>query len=223
MKVKVEYIKALWVLIFVMLVNTFAQSQSFGTYYEQRKTLFEKLPNTKNEIIFLGNSITDGCEWSELFQNKHIKNRGISGDITRGVLNRLDEVTESKPAKVFLLIGINDLARGVSRDTIYANICRIAQLINEDSPKTKVYIQSILPVNASFEKFKGHYSRANDILWINEHLVEWCLHEEAVFIELFSHFKNTSNNKLNPLFTNDGLHLNGDGYYLWAKVIDKYL
>ncbi len=223
MKVKFKHIKALGVLIFVMLVNTFAQSQGFGTYYEQRKTLFEKLPNTKNEIIFLGNSITDGCEWSELFQNKHIKNRGISGDITRGVLNRLNEVTESKPAKVFLLIGINDLARGIFKDTIYTNICRIAQLINEDSPKTKVYIQSILPVNASFEKFKNYYSKANDILWINDRLVEWCLHNEAVFIDLFSHFKNTSNNKLNPMFTNDGLHLNGDGYYLWAKIIDKYL
>ena len=67
------------------------------------------MPDTPNEIIMLGNSITDGCEWSELFQNSNIKNRGISGDITEGVLYRLDEVTRSKPAKVFLLIGINDL------------------------------------------------------------------------------------------------------------------
>jgi hypothetical protein len=88
----------------------FGQNSSFGTYYDQRKSLFEKLPDTRKEIIFLGNSITDGCEWSELLADRHVKNRGISGDVTAGVLNRIREITASKPAKVFLLIGINDLA-----------------------------------------------------------------------------------------------------------------
>jgi lysophospholipase L1-like esterase len=213
----------LGIMILLTTAQGLAQEHRFGTYYQQRKTLFERLPNTKKEIIFLGNSITDGCEWSELLQNKRVKNRGISGDITEGVLHRLAEVTESKPAKVFLLIGVNDLARGISNDTIYANICRIAQLINEQSPKTKVYIQSILPVNPDFGKFTGHCSKTDDILWINEQLVKWCEHESAEFIDLFSHFKNATYNYMNPSFTNDGLHLTGEGYLLWATIIKQYL
>ena len=69
-----------------------AQERKYSTFYYQRATLFEELPVTSNDIIFLGNSITNGAEWSELFHNKHIKNRGISGDICMGVYDRLDAI-----------------------------------------------------------------------------------------------------------------------------------
>lgn len=58
-----------------------AQERKYSTFYYQRATLFEELPVTSKDIIFLGNSITNGGEWSELLNNKHVKNRGISGDI----------------------------------------------------------------------------------------------------------------------------------------------
>jgi len=48
----------------------------FPNYYHQQWTLFKSLPQTRNNIIFIGNSITDGGEWSELFNDIHIKNRG---------------------------------------------------------------------------------------------------------------------------------------------------
>ena len=47
----------------------------FSTYYQQRVTHFKTLPKTTGDIIFLGNSITNGAEWSELFEDDHIKNR----------------------------------------------------------------------------------------------------------------------------------------------------
>ncbi len=194
-----------------------------STYYEQRRTLFESLPDNKREIIFLGNSITDGGEWSELFRNKRIKNRGISGDVTEGVLFRLDEVTNSKPSKVFLLIGINDLARSVAKETVFNNICRIAGEIEERSPKTKIYIQSILPVNPAFGKFEGHCSKTEEVIWINEKLDAFCSQSKIQFVDLFSHLKNDDDNFMNPLFTNDGLHLTGQGYMVWADVIRPFL
>lgn len=213
-------VPAVFILNLLLITTATAQDQSFRTtYYEQRRTLFESLPNTKNEIVFLGNSITDGGEWAEFFQNKRVKNRGISGDVTAGVLYRLSEVTESKPAKVFLLIGINDLARGVSKDTVFANICQIASLIEEQSPKTEVYVQSILPVNPEFGKFAGHCSKTEEILWINQKLREWCDRSNAEFVDLFTHFKSGENNWMNPAMTNDGLHLNGEAYTAWVDIL----
>ena len=38
-----------------------------GEYYDQRRSLFEVLPIRSSDIVFLGNSITDGGEWAELF------------------------------------------------------------------------------------------------------------------------------------------------------------
>lgn len=200
-----------------------SQENKFGTYYNQRLSLFEKLPDTKNEIIFLGNSITDGGEWCELLGNPNVKNRGISGDTTDGVLFRLNEVTRSKPSKVFLLIGINDLSRGVSKDSVFSNICSITKKIRNDSPKTKVYVQSILPVNDSFGLFKNHTNKTADVIWVNTQLKAWCDKEPVQYVDLYSHFKAPDSELLNPQLTNDGLHLKGEGYLLWVDLIKPYL
>lgn len=208
--------------VFCSLISH-GQENKFGTYYNQRLTLFEKLPDTKGEIIFLGNSITDGCEWFELLGNPNVKNRGISGDTTDGVLFRLNEVTRSKPAKVFLLIGINDLSRGVLKDTVFSNICKIADRIHKDSPETKVFVQSILPVNDSFGLFKNHTNKTDEVLWVNAQLKTWCAKENVGFVDLYSHFKMSGSEKMDPKYSNDGLHLLGEGYLLWADIIKPIL
>jgi lysophospholipase L1-like esterase len=210
------------VFLFVSLLCV-AQSSKFGTYYDQRKSLFELLPDTKNEIVFLGNSITDGSEWSELIQNPHAKNRGISGDTSEGVLSRLYQVTRVEPAKVFLLIGINDLAKNISPDTVYINICKIVSTIRTKSPKTKVYVQSIFPVNNTFKTFASHTSRTPQVLDLNDRLKKICPKLGATYVDVFSELKNPNDDLLNPMYTNDGLHLLGEGYKVWVKVIKPYL
>lgn len=213
------------VLLLVMFCYTAnaQEANKFGTYYNQRLSHFKALPNDKGELIFLGNSITDGAEWSELFKNKKIKNRGISGDTTEGVLYRLDEVTESNPKKIFLLIGTNDLSKDIKPEIVLENIKEIANKIRSSSPKTKVFIQSILPVNPAFEKFKSHTNRTEDIIWVNTKLQEWCNASNITFIDLFSVFIEQKSQFMNPVFTNDGLHLLGEGYTLWHKTIKQYL
>jgi lysophospholipase L1-like esterase len=210
-------------LVFSGLKVVDGQESFRTTYYEQRRTLFEILPDTKNEIIFLGNSITDGGEWTELLRNKRVKNRGISGDTTEGVLFRLTEVTKLKPAKVFLLIGINDLARGTSPDSVLSNIIRIAETIMTQSHKTKVYVQSILPVNPDFGKFPGHCSKTEEVIRINTKLKEWCAYSNAYYIDLFTHFSHEKENHMDPAYTNDGLHLIGPGYLKWTGLIKPFL
>ncbi|MGL5562350.1 MAG: sialate O-acetylesterase, partial [Tannerellaceae bacterium] len=39
------------------------EARKYSTYYYQRATLFEQLPITSKDIVFVGNSITDGGEW----------------------------------------------------------------------------------------------------------------------------------------------------------------
>ncbi len=109
-------------IIFAQIVLPSYPDSIFSTYYLQRVSHFETLPQTKDDIIFAGNSITDGAEWGELFDDLHVKNRGITGDITAGVIHRLDEIANRRVAKVFLLIGVNDLARNITPDTIVKNI-----------------------------------------------------------------------------------------------------
>ncbi len=190
----------------------------FSTYYHQRVSHFKSLPVTQNDIIFLGNSITDGSEWNELFQDQRIKNRGISGDHTIGVLNRLDEIIQRKPSKVFLMIGINDLRNGMQPDSLVRNIFWIHSIIKYHSPKTKLYVQSLLPVNENFGKFVTHTNKKAEILEVNRLLQTNEAFSSYTYIDLFTSFCD-STGRLNKKYTNDGLHLTGAGYIKWKEEI----
>lgn len=194
----------------------------FSTYYHQRVSHFRTLPITKNDIIFLGNSISDGAEWGELFADNRVKNRGISGDVSAGVLNRMDEIIIRKPAKVFLLIGINDLSRNISTDSIFKNITKIASCLKQESPSTKLYVQSILPVNNVYKKFGSHTNKGEQIKELNAYLKQNAATYHYTYIDLHTSFCD-ENGKLIKEFSNDGLHLKGDGYLLWKHLVYPYV
>lgn len=204
-------------------IGAFAQKEGkYSTYYYQRASLFEVLPVDSDDILFVGNSITDGGEWCELFQNPNVKNRGISGDTTQGVYDRLDALLKGTPAQIFLLIGINNVPRGESADSIAAGIRRIVQRIRQESPTTEVLVQSVLPVTPQYGKFDGHTSRWQLVPEINRRVRRLAQEEKVTYIDLFSHFADAEG-KMKPEYTNDGLHLKGNGYLLWKEVVQPFL
>lgn len=216
--------KRILIAFFLVLLTQLsgAQTQKYSTFYVQRASLFSKLPITPKDIVFIGNSITNGAEWNELFPRKRVKNRGISGDTSEGVYDRLDPVVKGKPAKIFILIGINDISRGIQADTIAQNMKRIVEKIQNESPKTKIYIQSILPVNPDFGMFKGHM-KPQLIKEINQSYQNIAQEYKVNYIDLYSHFLEEGTDKMDKKYTNDGLHLLGEGYLLWREIVKPYL
>lgn len=216
--------KQLFIVCFAVLafLSANAQERKYSHFHEQRSDLFEKLLVTPKDAVFIGNSITNGGEWSELFPKKRAKNRGISSDITAGVLDRLDYISKAKPGKVFLMIGVNDVARGFEIPVIVGNMRKIIEKIQFDSPKTKIYLQSLLPVNADFNMFKGHM-KPEVIKEINRQYKALAEEYKITYIDLYSHFVEQGTDKLAPKYTNDGLHLMGDGYLLWRDIVLPYL
>lgn len=210
----------LFVVLFAQISD--AQTQKYSTFYMQRSSLFNKLSITSKDIVFIGNSITNGAEWNELFPQKRVKNRGISGDTSEGVFDRLDAVVKGKPAKIFILIGVNDISREIKVETIVLNMKRIVEKIQKESPKTKIYIQSILPVNPDFEMFKGHM-KPELIKEINQFYQNIAQEYKVNYIDLYSHFLEDGTDKMNKKYTNDGLHLLGEGYLLWREIVKPYL
>jgi lysophospholipase L1-like esterase len=189
-------------------------------YYIQ-KNHFETLPDGKNEIIFLGDSITDFGRWSEMLQNINVKNRGIRADRTDGVLRRLDEVVSSLPGKVFIMIGVNDLIRKREISEIISNYDSILKFIQKKSPQTKIFVQSVLPVNEDI-RHRRDQAKNTDVIKLNAELRKLCTQYGITFIDLFPFFTNEKN-KLKAEFTFDGLHPNGKGYLVWKSAIEKYV
>lgn len=189
-------------------------------HYMQRTSLFKKEPVAKGGIIFLGNSITEMGKWSELFNDPSILNRGIGGDITYGVLQRLDEITERAPSKLFIMIGINDIGKDIPDAVIADNYKKIISRIQLKCPETKIHIQSILPVNPLHSGFPQHYDKETHIIEVNKQLKKISETYHCTFIDLYSIFTD-SENHLTKKYTTDGLHLNEEGYKLWADYFRK--
>ena len=204
-------------LLLALLPATLQAQHQFSTYHRQRESLFRLLPAGRNDIIFMGNSITNGCEWSELFGNRHIKNRGISGDVAEGILNRIDDVTAGRPAQIFLMIGTNDLAEGVPVDSVVSRTGRVLAKIRKASPKTLVYLQSVLPVTPHYGKFPGHTSRADSIVELNRRLKALADETATMYIDLHTPLTDPGTGLLDIRYTNDGLHLTGAGDMVWKE------
>lgn len=202
-------------------LTSYFRPTTTSSYYIEKQTLFENLPKSTDTIYFLGDSLTDGCEWNELLSNPKIKNRGIMGDSTEGVLNRLNQITQSKPQKIFIMIGINDLLNNIETTKILDNYQKIITTIRNDSPKTKIYIQSVLPLNFELDKTKRPINNQN-ISDFNNSLKNLTDNSTIFYIDLFPAFLDSSN-QLDKQYTLDGIHLNGSGYLLWKNQISKYI
>ena len=211
------------ILIFVSL-SSFAQDKPFPdtsytfNHYKIKRTAYEGLPDGKREVIFLGNSITEHGEWNELFKNKYIINRGIGGDIAWGVYDRLDEVLSSKPKKIFLLIGINDIGRYIPNRMIADKIEQILDKITNESPKTKLYLQTILPINEKMIWYDYMKNKSEQIVILNKKIKALAISRNIKLIDLYKHFVNKDGD-LPKKYTWDGLHLSSAGYLHWRDLI----
>ncbi|RZL30880.1 MAG: sialate O-acetylesterase [Pedobacter sp.] len=216
----------LLVIIIIIALQGFnvanAQSVKWDSTYRPGKYVeivnrFKADSKSKKDFVFLGNSITAGTDWAKLLDLPQAKNRGISGDITFGVLERLQDVIDGKPAKIFILIGINDISRNIPDSVILRNYKTMISRIRQGSKRTQVYFNTLLPVNSSFAKFKNHYGKDEHILWLNEEIKKLSA-KNVTIIDLYSNFTDQDKH-LRAELTKDGLHLIPEGYKVWADLL----
>jgi len=152
-------------------------------------------------------------------------NQGISGETSVGLYRRLPLLDGTNPDSIFILIGINDLLKGVSDRQILDNHKQIIQDLKWNHPQTKLVIQSILPhqgPQATWEQKERLLSISNErIRRLNQQL--WALaHAQGVYyLDLYPLFA-TAQGSLRSELTTDGLHLNHQGYLIWSTAIQMF-
>ena len=186
-----------------------AQAFSPAGYYLLRMDLFAATPLAAGDIVFLGDSLTEGAEWNELFPDLPVRDRGISGDTTAGVLQRLGTITSARPAAVFLLIGTNELDPALDPAPSLARQREILARIRREAPDTRVFVQSLLPRALAYRERVESYNAA---------LREICHEAGATWIDLYPGFL-APDGSLRDELTFDELHLNGAGYRLWRELL----
>ena len=190
-----------------------AQAFSPAGYYLLRMDLFAATPLAAGDIVFLGDSLTEGAEWNELFPDLPVRDRGISGDTTAGVLQRLGTITSARPAAVFLLIGTNELGPALDPAPSLARQREILARIRRESPDTRVFVQSLLPRAGTYRERVESY---------NDALRGICREAGVGFIDLYPAFL-APDGSLRDELTFDELHLTGAGYRRWRELLLPYL
>lgn len=193
-------------------------------YYRRFLQFMDEPALTDKDIVMLGNSLTEGGgDWSQRLGKKNVVNRGIIGDEVMGVYDRLHQILPGHPAKLFLLIGVNDISHDLTADSIAQMIRLTVERIRRESPDTRLYLQSLLPFNESFGRYKRLTGKTDIVPEINARLEAMAKEKGIDFINLFPLFTEKGTNVLRKELTTDGLHLNEEGYRIWVKALKKKL
>ena len=210
----------------IVFLFTLLSSSSFGQnpFYQQKISEFGQMrPVDSTDVVMVGDGLTEYAgDWNKLLQWRHIRNRGIAGDRIKGVASRLHSVLQGKPKALFLMAGMNDILEKETLPTVLHDYIDLINLVRETSPETKLYVQSLLPINETFsnEKLSG---MTNTIASFNVQLRHYCERYHVGYINIFKRFVRHGTNEMRRELTSDGLHLTPFGYKVWAFELKKYL
>lgn len=184
-------------------------------YWRDRTTLFATLNNPVKNVM-LGDSLTDGAEWQELFPHVSIANRGINGDSCHGLLKRLDGIVAMHPARAFVMVGNNDILSHRTKADIQADCLGVLDGLSA---------QGIQPVIQSTLYVGNGVADADYINTGTEQLNTWLKGQATsrgwTFVDLNPLL--APQHALNAEWSHDGVHLNGKGYQVWKEAIAGYL
>lgn len=188
-------------------------------YYRHRASLLRSLPSTEGKIVMLGNSLNNNAPWAELIPLDYVLNRGISGDVIDGVCQRLDELENDNPVKIFLMTGTNDLINepDIAAVKVWERYEHLLREIRRMYPGTILYVQSILPLNPKTKFYEGFNEKAAEI---NKLLSAGMDRYDYFYLDIAEKLSD-ANGDLDARYTTDGIHLSATGYFVWCTELVK--
>lgn len=192
---------------------------------DSKAAAYADADDPQGKVIFFGDSLTEFCDLDRFYPSLGALNRGIAGDTTDGMLDRIESnVVAFHPSKVVFLGGVNDLHHGASPEQITQNISEILRILTTQTD-ADVIVQSLYPVNPdtypAYMNFVADRSNA-DIDAINAALPAICEQWGCTYVDVRPVLTD-SEGKLIAGYTPDGLHLNSNGYRAVASVLSAVL
>ncbi len=196
---------------------------SFDHHKEKIVTKLVEKEVVPENIVFLGDSITDNYDLETYFPDVSLVNSGISGDATQEILKDMkNRVYRYNPSKVILLIGTNDIAQGKTAEETFESIKKIVEEIQDNRKQAKIYIQSVYPVNETIDEEIVGQRNNEDIIALNQKLEEYCIDKKLVYIDIYNSLID-ENKRLMKEYTKEGLHISKKGYELITEKLKKYI
>lgn len=163
-----------------------------------------------NGSIFIGDSIIDGIAYYNYIDSAQIYADG--NNTTDKTEKYLDDIIKLTPARVFIMVGLNDANYGTrSAQTIAENIMAIASQIKTASPNTNVCVLSLLPITQEFEAKANVNAKQSMIDEINNIVMAACPSNSVTYVDVATAFKDASG-YMNPQYTGNGSNIYNEYY-----------
>ncbi|MGZ3903037.1 MAG: GDSL-type esterase/lipase family protein [Bacteroidia bacterium] len=191
-------------------------------HWNKRYAEMKNTDTGKYKVVFAGNSLTEMFDLTAYFGDPEYLNCGIVGDFSEGLAKRAGLIAALKPEKLFLEIGINDIIEKISLNEICGNYRKVIETIKKESPSTKIYIQSNIPlIIRRFSPLSGNEGVNKLVVEQNENLKKIAAEYGCTYIDLYSEFIKEKDE--GSLFIDDGIHLSDKAYTIWSKCLAPYL
>jgi len=181
--------------------------------------------NPQRLTILAGDSLSLWFPPELLPEDRNWLNQGISGEVSNGLLQRLDFFDRTQPDMILVMVGINDLIRGLDDQEILTNYRQIISYLRRKHPQAEIVIQSILPHGAEGTTWEGKEKLLaipnSRIRKLNQELNNIAIKKGARYLNLHPLFTDQQGN-LRSNFTTDGLHLSPPGYLVWRTALQMY-
>lgn len=186
--------------------------QAILQYRAQKYALYEEenalYGDYEVDVAFLGDSLTDGYDVKSYYSQYLVSNRGIGGDTTVGLEERLQvSLYDLKPKVAVMLIGANNM------NEMFGNYENILKAFQEKVPKTKIILLSLTSMS-------GNWGKKNQLAAYNNVKIKMLAEKYSFeFVDLYSALLNLETGEIYESYTTDGGHLTPLGYEVLTENI----
>ena len=186
-------------------------------YYDAKLEQYERenaeYEDYEVDVAFIGDSLTDGYDLAKYYPQYVTANRGIGGDTTFGVEERLQvSLFDLKPKVVVMLIGANNM------DTMLQNYESILQSLKENLPESKIVLCSLTAMGGE------HWGRKNQLAAYNNVSIKLLAQKYGyTYVDLYSALYDVSIGEVYAGYTVDGGHFTHEGYTVVTAQITPVL
>ena len=213
----------LFILLFILTFSLFSCNkqdkeleQKVKEYREAKIAMYieenNKYEDYEVDVAFLGDSLTDGYDVANYFPNYVVSNRGIGGDTTFTLEERLQvSAYDLKPKVVVMLIGANNFK------TMFDNYEDILIGLKENLPDTKVILLSL-------SSMSGEWGKNNQLAAYNNVKIKMLADKyNFTYVDIYSPLLNIETGEIYSEYTTDGGHLTKEGYDVITNTITPYI
>jgi lysophospholipase L1-like esterase len=171
-------------------------------------------PPSKNGLLFVGSSSIRLWNLSKSFPDLTTINRGFGGSGLADAVHFAPRIVlKYEPRVIVLYAGDNDIAAGKTPEQVGADFRDFVQTVHKKLPKTRIIFLSIKP---SIQRWRliDTIRKANALVE-----AECNKGERLRYLDVATPMLGSDGKPRSELFAKDGLHLNEEGYKLWASAL----